>query len=332
VALKGSLAEFAVPEVLQLLALQQKSGILVLTHEDGRSHVLFFERGRVLAAADRRRETRHPFLHHLLHNLAVNREQVETVEDISKTTGQDIFSVLLTTGLMGRDRLGEEMHRYCQRIVDDVIGWHSGVYEFSGDERSLPQQGLTVKLNPEELVLESMRRNDELSTLKDSLIASDMVLARAPNPPSTPLPRECMVVLSTIDGRRTVEEICRRSPMGEYLTYDAIAELLGRQQAIIMDPNQAARLAQAEKSRVRLTPLAWALLLIPAVASVLLGTVTGPLLASTAKLTWLPQVTTQHRAEEREHLRGECLRLARSLTSTPRPEPTPVAPDRAQTR
>jgi len=324
VALKGSLSEFAVPEVLQLLALQQKSGILVLTHDDGRSHVLFFERGRVLAAADRRRETRHPFLHHLLNNLAVNREQVETVEDISKTTGQDIFSVLLTTGLMGRDRLGEEMHRYCQRLVDDVVGWRSGVYEFSGDERSLPQQGLTVKLNPEELVLESMRRNDELATLKDSLIASDMVLARAANPPSTPLPRECMVVLSAIDGRRTVEEICRRSPMGEYLTYDAIAELLGRQQAIIMDSNQAARLAQSNHSRVTLSPVAWGLLVLPVVVSLLLGAVAGPLIAATARPTWLPEVTTRHRAVERELLRGECLRLERSVTD-PRSEGAPRA-------
>jgi hypothetical protein len=313
-ALQGALSEFSVAEVMQLLALQQKSGILVLNHGDGRAHAMFFERGRILAAADRRMESRHPFLRHLLENLHVNEEQVETVEDISKETGQDIFTVLLTTGLMGRDRLQEEMQRYAQRLVDDVVGWQDGTYEFSGDEKSLPHQGLTLKLNPEELVMESMRRTDELATLKGSLISAELVLAKAPNPPSQPLPRECMVVLSLVDGRSTVEEISRRSPMGDYLTYDAIAELLGRQMVLVMDASQAARLDRGRAWGFRLSPISVGLVFLPIVLSLCFGALVAPRLHTVDPTeSWLPASVTQHRKEHRDQLRLEVHRLRRSI-------------------
>ena len=312
-ALKGSLSEFSVAEVMQLLALQQKSGVLVLSHEDKRKYIMFFERGKILAAADRRRESRHPFLGYLLENLHINRQQMETVEDISRETGQDIFTVLLTTGLTGRDRLQEEMHRYCQRMMDDVVGWKSGEYEFSGDERSLPHQGITVKISPEELLMESMRRSDELTTLRDSLISSDLVLTRAPNPPPDPLPRECTVVLNLVDGKRTVEDVCRRSPMGDYLTYDAVAELLGRQQVIVVDAVHAARLAGRRSLNPGLGVVAWALLVIPVGLSFLLGGILGPRIASPAAEGWLPSTVEAHRAAERAALIHEVLRLEQRL-------------------
>ena len=312
-ALNGSLSEFSVAEVLQLLALQQKSGVLVLKHDDARSHALFFERGRILAAADRRRDSRHPFLHSLLDHMHITREQMETIEDISRETNQDLFTVILTTGILGRDRLGEEMMRYTQRLMDDLIGWKAGTYEFSGDERSVPHQGLVVKASPEELLMESMRRNDELATLKDSLIGSDMVLAKAPNPPGGPLPKECTVVLKLVDGRRTVAEICAKSPMGDYLTYEAITELLGRQELIVLDAEQAARLRSREHGKIRFSPLAWVAVLVPVAASVFLGLFAGPLLAGDPDRGWLPGEVAASRAEVRTQVTNEISRLAATL-------------------
>lgn len=312
-ALNGSLAEFSVAEVLQLLALQQKSGVLVLTPQDQKPTALFFERGRILAAADRRRDTRPAFLQYLFDNLLLTRDQLETVEDLSKQTGQDIFTILLTTGLMGRDRLGDEMHRYMQRLVDDMVTWRTGSYEFSGDERSLPHQGNVVKLSPEELLMESMRRKDELATLKDSFIASDHVLAKAPNPPSGPLPRECTVVLSLIDGKRTVEQIAAASPLGEYLTYESVAELLGRQQIIVLDPAHAG-LLKSTVANDRIPAAGWAALVAPLLVSLALGAVLGPLIAPRHRSSgWLPERIAEERRALGDQMRIEVIRLRHSL-------------------
>ena len=288
-AIRGGLSEFSVAEILQLLALQQKSGVLALSESRGGSQVLFFERGRVMAAADRRQDGRHAFMSYLTENLILTRDQLESVEDICRGTGHDLFTVLVSSGVMGRDRLLEEMRRYSQRIVDDVVNWRDGTYEFSGDEKSLPNQGITLKLNPEELLLESMRRNDELATLKESMLAPDLILARVMDAEPQPLPRECTVVMNLVNGHRTIEEICRISPLGEYITYDAVSELLGRQQAMIVDPQDVVDLTLTRADRRRVSGPAAIALLSLVLGSILLGTGMGPLLrhSSTAS-SWLP--------------------------------------------
>ncbi len=317
-AIRGGLSEFSVAEILQLLALQQKSGVLALTESHGGSQVLFFERGRVLAAADRRQDGRHAFMSYLTENLILTRDQLESVEDICRGTGHDLFTVLVSSGVMGRDRLLEEMHRYSQRIVDEVVDWRNGTYEFSGDEKSLPNQGITLKLNPEELLLESMRRNDELATLKESMLAPDLILARVKDAEPQPLPRECTVVMNLVNGRRTIEEICRISPLGEYLTYDGVSELLGRQQVMIVDPQDVVDLNLPRADRRHVSGPAAVALVSLVLGSILLGTGMGPLLRHSATAaSWLPPHVADRRAAVRDQLRSDVMELRRSLHQPP---------------
>ncbi len=313
-AIRGSLSEFSVPEILQLLALQQKSGVLALTHESEGTRVMFFERGRVLAAAERRQAGRNAFLGHLSSNMLLTGDQLESVEDICQATGHDLFTVLVSSGVLGRDRLQDEMKRYAQLGVDEVIGWREGTYEFSGDEKSLPAQGITVKLNPEELLLESMRRNDELATLKESMLAPDLILAKVRNADSVPLPHEALVVMRLVNGDRTLDEICRESPLGDYLTYDTVSELLSSQQIMIVDPSQRVRVGPRRAAR---TPFVWSSLAAAVsviVGSVLLGLGLHPLLSRAGQETdWLPREAVERRVEVRSHLQAEVAFLRDSV-------------------
>ena len=310
-AIRGGLAEFSVPELLQLLALQQKTGVLALTHHTGETHVLFFWRGRILAAADRRRSGRHQFLQHLLSNLVLTTDQIESVEDISRTTGQDIFTVILASGVISRDRLTEEMQAYSQLVCDGLVNWVNGTYDFGPcDEKELPVQGVPLNLNPEELVLESMRRADELATMKESMLAPDLILARAEDAPSDPLPREMALILRFIDGTKTVEAVCRQSPLGEYLTYEAISALLSRSRIIMLHPKDAPRV----QGPVRGPKVSWSVLaaiLFLIAGSTLLGSGIHPLLSrSEGDEPWLGQDATARRDEIRASVQTHVAALA----------------------
>jgi len=313
-AIRGSLSEFSVPEILQLLALQQKSGVLALSHAGDETLVMFFERGKVLAAAERRQVGRNAFLGHLSDNLMLTADQQESVEDICQATGHDLFTVLVSSGVLGRDRLQEEMRRFAQLRVDDVVGWREGSYEFSGDEKSLPSQGITVKLNPEELLLESMRRGDELATLKESMLAPDLLLAKVRNADSVPLPHDGQMVLTLVNGARTIEEICAESPLGDYLTYDAISDLLSTQQIMIVDPAQAVHLIAR---RARRTPITWSPIFAAislVVGSALFGVGLEPLLHDSRGDTgWLSPEAIERRAEVRVHLEHDVAALRETL-------------------
>ena len=56
-ALQGNLDDFSLPEILQLIAVQQKSGVLKLTAGDDTA-VIFFEGGKVVSTRDRRRNAK----------------------------------------------------------------------------------------------------------------------------------------------------------------------------------------------------------------------------------------------------------------------------------
>ncbi len=313
-AIRGNLSEFSVAEILQLLALQQKSGVLAITDGGQQTQVLFFEHGRVMAAADRRQDGRHNFLAYLMSNSLLSQDQLESVEDICRATGHDLFTVMVSSGVVGRDRMLDEMRRYTQRIIDDVVDWRNGTYEFSGDEKSLPVQGISLKLNPEELLLESMRRNDELATLKESMLAPDIVLAVVEDGDKQPLPRDCMVALGLVDGRRSLEELCAVSPLGEYMTYDAISELLSRQQIMIVEPDETERFTAPAPPSPLLSWPAVAAAMSLVLGSLLLGSGLAPLMQRSVRdRDWLPAEVQTSRNQIRAEVRADVLALRETL-------------------
>ena len=56
-ALEGNLSSFGLEEILQLIAVQQKTGMLSVTIGE-KSTVLFFRDGKIISTRDRRSKTR----------------------------------------------------------------------------------------------------------------------------------------------------------------------------------------------------------------------------------------------------------------------------------
>jgi len=234
--LSGNLESFGVPEILQLLALQRKSGVLHLVRDDDERQVLFLERGRIVATRDRREEGADPFLGFLRGANYITADQLATIDRIRSESGKDAIYVMLSGGIVGRDRLVEAITQHTQQIVDNLLHWTRGSYEFSGDERSVPKLTLKVPLNIEELLMEGMRRMDELATIKQAVLAPDLHLLRSDDPVDRgEMSRELLVVYDLVARSTPVETLVGRSPLGEYSTYEAISALLD-QGALVVDP------------------------------------------------------------------------------------------------
>lgn len=234
--LSGNLQSFGVPEILQLLALQRKSGILRLDHAGGDRQVLFIERGAIVGTRDRRGQDDDPFLGFLRHAGYLSDDQMSTVNRIRQETGRDPLYILLSAGLIGRDRLVEALGQHTQQIIDRLLAWTEGTYEFTGDERSIPKMGLKLPLSIEELLMEGMRRMDELATIKQAVLAPDLHLIRGTESIDRgSLSRELLVVCDMVQESLTVESLVARSPLGEYSTYEAISALL-ESGILVVDP------------------------------------------------------------------------------------------------
>lgn len=281
--LSGNLESFSVPEILQLLALQRKSGVLRLNHADGRAQVLFIEKGRIIGTREKVGAEQDPFVEYMLGAGYLAREQVQTIVRVQQETGKDSIYIMLSGGLVGKDRLSEALTQHTQQVVDELLSWTRGSYDFQGDERALPRQALKVSLSIEELLMEGMRRMDELATIKQAVLAPDLHLLRAPSSiDRSRMSREQLVVFDMVVDSTPVEAIVARSPLGEYNTYEIIQSLL-EQQIFVVDPCPPPAAARTSPAPMEVfvpgsaVPVAstWAGILALTLASIALGAALG---------------------------------------------------------
>jgi hypothetical protein len=224
-ALQGNLDDFSLPEILQLIAVQQKSGVLKLTAGSDVA-VIFFEGGRVVSTRDRRRHAKDPLKPFLLLTGRLTESQIQQIETIETESRRELTDILLSGGYLTGEELQHSLEEQIQDTLHQLLTWKSGSYHFSGDSRTVPKFAVNVRLNTEGLLMESMRRMDEIVRYKQTLSSTAMVLRpRAlAVPPKDMTPQE-QRVLPLVDGLRPLRDILAQAKMVEFDVYEALYHL-----------------------------------------------------------------------------------------------------------
>ncbi|MBI4364297.1 MAG: DUF4388 domain-containing protein, partial [Candidatus Latescibacteria bacterium] len=225
-ALQGNLDDFSLPEILQLIAVQQKSGVLKLTAGDEVA-VIFFDGGRVVSTRDRRRNARDPLKAFLIQIGRLTEAQLRQIETIEGESRRELTDILLTGNYMAAEDLTRALEQQIQDTMHQLLTWKAGAYHFSGDARTVPKFAVNVKLNTEGLLMESMRRMDEIVRYKETLSSPAMVLRpkALSVPPKDLTPAEHRV-LPLADGLRPLRDIVAQSKLVEFEVYEALHHLL----------------------------------------------------------------------------------------------------------
>jgi len=103
-ALEGNLSAFGLSEILQLIAVQQKTGMLTVSSQNS-SAVLFFRDGFVISTRDRRRKARDPFKEYLTRYGILTRDELIKITQISSQSKLDLVDILRSEALMAEDDL-----------------------------------------------------------------------------------------------------------------------------------------------------------------------------------------------------------------------------------
>jgi len=225
-ALQGNLDDFSLPEILQLIAVQQKSGVLKLTSGSDIA-VIFFEGGRVVSTRDRRRNTKDPLKAFLIQTGYITPSQLKQIETIEAESKRELTDVLLSGNYITTENLMTAIQDQIQDTMHELLTWKQGTYHFSGDSRTVPKFAANVRLNTEGLLMESMRRLDEIVRYKAVLTSPAMVL----RPKALAVPPKEMTgpeqrVLPLVDGLRPLRDIAAQSKLVEFEVYEALHHLL----------------------------------------------------------------------------------------------------------
>lgn len=225
-AIKGSLREASLPDVLQLLSMGKKTGCLSVTHRNNFGYI-YFDKGRISYASIVNRRDRLGDM--LVKAGSITPEQLESaIQAQGKHRDKRIGDLLVELGFITREALHEHVRIQIEEAVYLLFTWNEGTFNFEADVHP-ERQDLLVSIPPESLLLEGARRVDEWSLIEKKIPSFDMVFDadwRKLAATELPLTAEQQNVLQHVDGRRDVTSLVEISGLVEFEVGKALYGLL----------------------------------------------------------------------------------------------------------
>jgi tetratricopeptide (TPR) repeat protein len=215
-AIKGSLKEASLPDVLQLLSMGKKSGCLAVTHRNNFGYV-YFDKGLISYASIVNRRDRIGDI--LVKAGSITQAQLDSAIS-AQVAHRDkrIGELLVAQGAISRQALDAQIRGQIEEAVYYLFTWTEGTFNFEADVRP-EERDLLVSINPESLLLEGARRVDEWSLIEKKISSLDLVFdvdRRKLLDSGVELPPEQKFILDLLDGRRDVLAVIEESGLGEF--------------------------------------------------------------------------------------------------------------------
>lgn len=226
-AIRGSLKEASLPDVLQLLSMGKKTGCLSVTHRNSFGNI-FFDKGRICYASIVNRRDRLGDM--LVKSGVITQEQLDAAVDLQARRRETrLGELLVELSAITTDDLRQAIRVQIEEAVYFLFTWTQGTFNFEADV--LPDhRDLQVSINPESLLLEGARRVDEWGLVEKKIPSFDLVfeIDRAKVLGSeVKLTDEQRAVLELVDGSRDVQGIVDASGLVEFEVGKALYGLLG---------------------------------------------------------------------------------------------------------
>ncbi len=209
-AIEGPLRELGLQDVLQLLELARKTGVLTV-HTERRDDdaELHFERGLIVHA--RRRKSQRRLGQQLLRSGKLTERELQRALELQRgDPSQRLGRILLEMGSVARDEVERQLRFQIEEAVYELMAWTDGQFRFEErDEVGCGDPEIHVRV--ESLLMESARRIDEWARIEAKIPSAESVpvLAASDGGDAAPLelhPEE-WEVLAEIDSRRDLRQI-----------------------------------------------------------------------------------------------------------------------------
>lgn len=224
--MEGSIEEFSVPEILQFLSLHEANGVLKL--KSRREEVHFgFKKGKITDALHRGEELFHSISEYIQRTGLVSSEMIARYKERAKELGLSLLQILERESELSRKDFEEIIAFKIQETTCEVLTWNKGRYAFEAGKNLYQHSAFSVKLEPNTLVMEGMRRIDEWPLIKAALPDVKTVLRKLEKPEiDVKIGKDERTILEKITNDVTLEDLVRTSGIGKFRTYNSVYKLL----------------------------------------------------------------------------------------------------------
>jgi hypothetical protein len=300
-ALEGTLRDFSLADIFQLIGLQRKTGVLTLRNKDDTVTVTFLD-GKVVGAdsLNRRMETRLGTV--LTKSGMLTQEQLGRALEIQKETLQRLGFILTHYGIISPEMLKQAIQLQIMQIVYRLFRWKDGDYHFSQETTIEYDRDNVTPISAETILMEGARMMDEWPIIEKRIRSYDMVFRKKNmtqeivvvgadeadeidfDEPATPakkkkggadkirISQEENQIYQAVNGTNTVADIVEMSRLSEFDTNKALYELLTRDLIEEVRGKAAAPAAEAtplDEAEVAETPVPLPLVAVLAIVAII---------------------------------------------------------------
>jgi len=284
VALEGTLRDFSLSDIFQLIGLQRKTGVLTLRSPEDVVTVSFLD-GKVVGADSLNKRLEDRLGQVLLKTGTVTKEELDSALKKQMETLERLGHILIERAAVSRDELKNAFEQQILNIIYRVFRWQDGDYHFSQETSVDYDAELVTPLGSESILMEGARMLDEWPIIEkripyrgvvfvptpasrlaqvsldrepDDLERFDIDLEPAsPEAQSSGLVRISPIerdILALTDGANAVDDIVRKSPHGEFETCKALYTLLTRSLVREASRDEIARASQRTATETLTAP------------------------------------------------------------------------------
>lgn len=224
-ALEGSLRDFGLADILQLLYFQKKTGTLTISGPMDRVTLYFLE-GNIVSAESKKRAEENRFGRILIKRGVIKERDLHEALFEQKKTGMRVGDILAKKGLVSEELIRETIISQLTETVIQLFSWKEGNYEFRAQQVSINNKEIPISLDTQHLLMEGLRILDEWSLIEGRLTL-DTVFKKTGREDHT-ITEEESNILSFVDGENDVSMIIDLTQMDNFEVSKALLSLMDR--------------------------------------------------------------------------------------------------------
>lgn len=153
-AIEGSLDDFRLPEILQMVAQQQKTGILTI-QGDATIVAVSFLAGRVVAADSLEETVEQRLGEVLMRRGLVTRSEFGEVAERERRGEGRLVDLLVASGQLERQQVLDSLRQQTEELLTGLLDWEQGEFKFYGNDEVSYEEGFEP-ISVESLLLSSL--------------------------------------------------------------------------------------------------------------------------------------------------------------------------------
>jgi uncharacterized protein DUF4388/type II secretion system (T2SS) protein G len=176
-ALEGTLKDFSLADIFQLIGLQRKTGVLTLRGKDDTVTVTFLD-GKVVGADSLNKRLENRLGTVLIKTGTLTQDQLNRALEIQRETLQRLGFILTHYGIISAEKLKEALQLQILQIIYRLFRWKDGDYHFSQETTIEYDRDNVVPITAESILMEGARMMDEWPIIEKRIRSYDMVFRK----------------------------------------------------------------------------------------------------------------------------------------------------------